>query len=266
MHFNESKCAHIRFLPSRGPTPPPTYYINITAIPSSDLHKDLGIIFSSNLSFTEHYYHIICKANRSLGIIRRTFQTSSITAKKKLYLSLVRSQLTYCSPVWHPHLIKDIVALELVQRRATKYITNDYSSDYKSRLSSLHILPLMYFLELNDIMFLVNSLKSPSPGFNILNFVSFASTSTRSSTFLKLRHTKSSTNSISNFYFNRIPRLWNALPPINLTSSSHSIRSTLTKFLWSHFNTHFDPSNPCTLHFLCPCSKCIKTSITTNFN
>ena len=266
MHFNETKCVHVRFLPSFGPSPPPTYYINLTAITSSDQHKDLGIIFSSDLSFSNHYHHISSKANKTLGIIRRAFKTSSIPAKKKLYLSLVRSQLTYCSPVWHPHLLKDIVALELIQRRATKYITGNFSTDYKSRLSSLHILPLMYYLELNDVMFLVNSIKYPSPGFNILDSISFTSSSTRSSTFHKLRHTKSSTNSVRNLYFNRIPRLWNALPPIDLSSSSHSIKSNLTKFLWTHFNTHFDPSNPCSLHFLCPCSKCTHTSQSTNFN
>jgi len=43
----------------------------------------------------------------------------------------------YCSPVWRPHLMKDINNLELLQRRATKYILNDYASDYKTRLVKL---------------------------------------------------------------------------------------------------------------------------------
>ena len=53
---------------------------------------------------------------------------------------------------------------ERIQRRATKFILNDYVSDYKIRLSILDLLPLF---ELNDILFCVNILKSPTRGFNI---------------------------------------------------------------------------------------------------
>ena len=53
----------------------------------------------------------------------------SIPAKHKLYLSLVRSHLSYCSPVWRPQHARDTctVSLERVQRPATKYILNDYT-------------------------------------------------------------------------------------------------------------------------------------------
>ena len=37
-----------------------------------------------------------------------------------LYTSFVRSLLEYAVPVWDPHLVKDIAALESVQRFATK--------------------------------------------------------------------------------------------------------------------------------------------------
>ena len=66
----------------------------------------------------------------------------------------------YCSPVWCPHFIKDILSTETVQRRATKYILNDFSSDYKSRLTKLNLLPLMMQLEINDIIFLSRILKN----------------------------------------------------------------------------------------------------------
>ena len=38
----------------------------------------------------------------------------------QLYKSLVRNILGYAAPVWSPYLIKDIVALEKVQRRASR--------------------------------------------------------------------------------------------------------------------------------------------------
>ena len=89
--------------------------------------------------------HITAKAYRSLGLLRRSFSNSvSIPVKKTLYISLVRSQLTYGSQLWHPHLIKDIVNLEQVQRCATCFILNEFNSSYKSRLLNLNLFPLMY--------------------------------------------------------------------------------------------------------------------------
>jgi len=50
------------------------------------------------------------------------------------YLSLVRSQLLYCSQVWRPSLVKEVKIIEDVQRCATKFILNDFTSDYRTRL------------------------------------------------------------------------------------------------------------------------------------
>ena len=74
-----------------------------------------------------------------------------------LYTALVRSQLTYCTPIRCPYLVQDINKLEQVQHRATKFILNDYLSDHRSRLLHLNLLPLMYIFECFDIMFLVKS-------------------------------------------------------------------------------------------------------------
>ena len=90
-----------------------------------------------------------------------------------IIIALLWSQFIYCSPVWRPYLLKDINFLKCVQRCATKYMLNDFRSDYKSRLIALGLLPLMYIFELSDIMFCVRSLKSPTKNFNISEFIHF---------------------------------------------------------------------------------------------
>ena len=90
--------------------------------------KDLGIIFNIDL---QHHESLTFRAYRTLHLLQRTFSISEIQVKK-LYTSIVRSQLTYCSQLMRPHLIKDIQILKRVQRRATKYILNDYVSTYIS--------------------------------------------------------------------------------------------------------------------------------------
>ena len=122
---------------------------------------------------------LLLRPTRFLG---RIFKKSiSYEAKKLLYISLVRCCLLYCSPLWRPHLIQDILLLEKVQRRATKVILNDYTSDYKSRLIKLQLLPLMYMYDLSDILFFIKSVKTPNNSFDIMNYVSFVRGATRSS-------------------------------------------------------------------------------------
>ena len=112
----------------------------------------------------------------------------------------------------------------------------------------------MMTLELYDITFFLKQLKRPTPGFNILDFVTFTTSKTRSSTSNKLKHTFSHTSSSHHFY--HLPRIWNALPFIDLNRSLTTIKSTLKLFFWNHFLNYFDSNNLCTFHFLCSCSSC----------
>ena len=192
-----------------------------------------------------------------LHLLQRTFNfTTSIKTKKCLCLCLIRSRVSYCFPLWRPFLIKDIKLLEDIQRRTSKFILQDFTSDYKSRLIHLKILPLMMTFELDDIIFFTRSLKSSHPGFNILDFVTFVTSKTRSSSFNKLKHTFCRSSLSRHFYFNRLPRLWNSLPSIDLDQSLDTIKCKLKQFFWNHFLNHFNPDNICTFHFLCPCSSC----------
>ena len=262
LKFNVSKTIHLSFK-SKIAT---TYKLLDDPIITNTTHKDLGIILSTDLSWNHHHEYITSKAYRMLGLLRRTLSKSSnISVKKLLYLSLVRSQITYGSPIWRPFLIKDIKFIEQIQRRATKFILNDFHSVYYNRLIKLQILPLMYMFELYDAMFFIKSLKASSSCFCIKDFVSFAHCNTRSSTTGKLQHIYSCNNYTKNFYFNRLPQIWNSLPPIDLSLSIPVIKTMLYKFLWNHFLLNFQSNNPCTFHFVCPCCSCANSPLTPTY-
>ena len=57
----------------------------------------------------------------------------------ELYKSLVRPILEYSSPLWSPHLKKDIATLEKVQRRASRFALGTTANDmsYEDRLKRL---------------------------------------------------------------------------------------------------------------------------------
>ena len=130
-----------------------------------------------------------------------------------LYLTSVVTVIILFSQLWRPQLIKDIHGLERIQRRATKYIPNNYDLSYKQRLEQLHILPLMYTYELNDLMFLIKTLKFPSAHFDISKYIQFAEY--KSNFHTQLCHHRATSSSYHNSYFNRIIRLWNLMPACN---------------------------------------------------
>jgi len=93
----------------------------------------------------------------------------------------------------------------------------------------------MHIFEFNEIIFEIKSLKYPSPSFNITNYITFNEGITRSSSRNEMIHTRSSNNVKTHFFFNRIPCLWNALPPIDLSLSIVTNKTTIYKFLYEHF-------------------------------
>ena len=60
--------------------------------------------------------------------------------------------------------------IEMIQKRATKYILSDYSSDYKLRLTRLKLLPLMYIYDLADIILIDLSYSLPTIKSKLKNY------------------------------------------------------------------------------------------------
>ena len=106
--------------------------------------KYLGIIISSNLSWSLHIQSICSKARQIIGVIYRSFyQHASPQTLFTLYRSLVLSHLTYCSSVWDPPKNSfHSTLLEKTQLFAIRMCSHNWSSDYYSLLSSHNISPL----------------------------------------------------------------------------------------------------------------------------
>ena len=115
--FNPDKCEVLRVTHKRD-LYLPTYSL-CTSIKSVKCVKDLGITISSDLSWSEHVNVTVNKANKLLGLVYRAEGSSNPGTFSTLYKSLVRPILEYAAAVWNPYLVKDVLALERVQRRAS---------------------------------------------------------------------------------------------------------------------------------------------------
>jgi len=86
--------------------------------------KYLGVTATNSLRWDSHITEICTKANRTLGFLRRNINIISRTIKEQAYFTLVRPLVEYASPVWDPYTETSIHKLEMVQRRAARYVLN----------------------------------------------------------------------------------------------------------------------------------------------
>ena len=116
--LHPNKCTHMEI--GKNNVDENQYYTTMNNVTKTtdthDKQKDLGVTFDSKLTFDQHISQVLNKATKMTKIIRRTFQFLD----KHTFLPMVRSHLDYAMAVWHPYKIKHKIALENIQRRATK--------------------------------------------------------------------------------------------------------------------------------------------------
>ena len=97
-----------------------TNYFLSKPLKDVDNFKYLSVTITKDLSWGNHISITVNKANKVLGSIKCSVGTANINMFSMLYKSLVWPIMEYAVPVWCPYLVKDIHALENVQRRASR--------------------------------------------------------------------------------------------------------------------------------------------------
>src|SRR6185437_10423435 len=125
MSFNIKKCICISFSLKLSPIIG-IYMLGQDILARVPECKYLGVIFSSNLSWSSHINQITKKAMNSLYAIQHSFRKSSRTTKQTLYFTLVRSLIEYACIVWDPSGAELVHLLGKIQRRAARFVLNRY--------------------------------------------------------------------------------------------------------------------------------------------
>ena len=164
-----------------------------------------------------------------LCFLRRTCSRNlPVVSHRMLYISLVRSNLTYASQVWVPSFSGSIYlkkTLEGVQRRASKFIFHNLDLSYKTRLIRFNLLPVSFFYEYLEHLFLLRCLQNEIH-LNTFQFVQFCSSVTRrGSSGLELRLLLARISTFCHYYFVRI------CPPFGMLSRLKSDSATLPRLL-----------------------------------
>ena len=233
--------------------------------------KDLGVKFNSGLTWTDHCNFIYSKANRMLGLARRTcYFISNVSKKRSIYLALVRSQFEHCSPVWRPGNITSIMKIESIQKKAVKWILGkpiyNYSIssfEYFTICKELKLLSLELRFEFKDLKMLHDIINGRSV-IKLPSYVSWFSGSRLRSSHLdsyclvsgvqpritrkyniktncnynndRPDNTASSFSKFSNNYFYRALQSWNRLPlNIRIIEIRSLFLNKVEEHLWQVF-------------------------------
>jgi len=197
-----------------------TFQIDGQLLQQVDSVLDLGIAIDSNLKFSQHINNNVRKGLARSNLIFKCFQSRDTAILLRAFKTFVLPLLEYNSPVWSPHLLKDINLIEKVQRRFTKRLPGMSDLSYGDRLSALATEQLEARRLRTD---LVTAYKIIF-GLTILNRDSFfkfseCTINTRGHSY-KLLQPTCSCDVRNNCFPVRVVKMWNSLPP-NLTDFSN---------------------------------------------
>lgn len=172
--------------------------------------KDLGVLVDQDLKFSKHVESQVNKANKILGLIRRSFTHLDKDSMRRLFTALVRPHLEFSNVVWAPRFQKDKVLIENVLRRATKIIPGFRNLNYEQRLRKIGLPSMQYRRDRGDM---IEAYKyTHDMYFANKELLHLDSSSTTRGHKLKLCKERCSHNLRQNFFSIRVVNKWNQLP------------------------------------------------------
>jgi len=226
MLFNVSKCKvmHVGRQQEQN-----SYFMNKQQLKCVDMEKDLGVIISNDLKVSRQCQMACSKASKMLGLINRTIEFKHRDVLIRLYKSLVRPHLEFCTPAWSPHYRKDRDLIEKIQRRFTRMIPNISKLPYDQRLTEVGLWSLedrRLRADLIEVYKIIHGLSSVS----FQSFFEFCHHDRTRGHNLKLHKHSVRTDLRQHFFTERIINVWNKLDEDTVSASSlNSFKRRLQK-------------------------------------
>ena len=97
--------------------------------------KYLGLTITQDLKWNKHIEAACSRAKGMLGFLGRNLKIASVKTKELAYFALVRPHVEYCSNVWDPYSHKLCNKVEMVQRKAARFVLNRWG--YKDSVTGM---------------------------------------------------------------------------------------------------------------------------------
>lgn len=126
MQFHPGKCEIISISKKSHPIVY-NYTLHGQTLRHVDVVKYLGVNISKDLRWEHHIDYVAAKAMKPLNFLRRNLKIGNTTVKSNAYKSIVRPILEYGQTVWDPYTATMTSRLEMVQRRAARFVTGQHA-------------------------------------------------------------------------------------------------------------------------------------------
>jgi len=113
---------------------PFSFFIDNVKLSESVEVKDLGVTFDSKLNFNSHICNVVAKAKQRLYLLGKSFTHCDDNALILAFKTYIIPLLEYCSHVWSPYRVAEILKLESVQRSFTLNVKSCQSLTYREKL------------------------------------------------------------------------------------------------------------------------------------
>ena len=201
-----------------------SYFLCNAQLDGACHQKYLGVYITCTLSWQLQCDEAKKKAMRVVGILQRNLSSCGRSVKERSYLSLVRPIAEYATVAWSPRTNKGIDCIESVQRRAARFVNNDYSrySSVSSMLTDLNLPSLQSRRRICDLgMFykIHRGQVNISFPYDLISVPTYDRT--RASHDFKIRLPSSSVDAYKHSFYVRSIPVWNTLPADVVSSSSY---------------------------------------------
>ena len=232
MSFNPKKCSLLRVTKKRKIIQH-TYNMMGIDLDQTEHSPYLGVEISSNLEWKHHIKSITGKAKKTLYFLQRNLYNCPPEVKKQAYISLVRPTLEYAASCWDPHHQKDIDTLEAVQRKAARFISNNFRrrTSVTALLTNLDLKSLQQRREASRLSMLYklhhNQVQIQIPDHFIGQDISTMKTRSKHEGRYHLITPRTDTYKYS--FYPRTIKLWNQLPLSTINAPTVQIFNTLVQ-------------------------------------
>ena len=174
--------------------------------------KLLGVTIDFQLNFKSHVSIICKKASRQLNVLKRIGKYLCKLGKLNIYHSFIMSNFNFCPLTWHFCGETNTRKIENTQKRALRFIYDDYSSSYETLLlkSKLPTLKVRRLRSMALETFKIIHKQTPSYLHDLIKIKesSYSFRYTNRADVPQVRTTGYGLNS----FRSAAPRLWNSLP------------------------------------------------------
>ena len=228
--FNHDKCKvmHIKHNNNKNLK----YELDGNTIEESVLEKDLGVLTSDTMLWTEQIKTSIDKANKIIGWIARNLISRDMLVMNRIYKALVRHHLEFCVQLWNPATEhgnwSQILRIEGVQRRFTRMIDGVGLLPYSERLVILGLTTLVERRARGD---LIEVFKAKCNFSNVKGVFKFGRSGVNLLSNLNKNDSTKLRSLKRNFINDRVRSFWNKLPIyVKNSSSINCFKSNLESF------------------------------------